>query len=200
MDRPLPRVPFARSPRSHALLLAALLLAAPVLACSPASDPGSPEAAEPAATAAAENGELVWELPDGWNEVPPANRMRLAQASIPGAGGPADLVLFHFGPGQGGDARSNIERWLGQVEIEGEPEEGSFQSGDLTVSWVDVAGTLKPGQMGVGPSEPVPGSRLLGAVVEGPGGPWFLKATGPADTLTGAREDFLAMLRAARVE
>jgi hypothetical protein len=131
--------------------------------------------------------------------------MRMAQAAIPGPGGPAELVLFHFGPGGGGGVEANIERWIGQVEIEGEPERGAFAAGDpaqdgVRVTWVDAAGTLQPSGMGMGPTEPQPGSRLLGAVVEGPGGPWFFKATGPDETLAAARGDFLAMLRAARLE
>lgn len=145
-------------------------------------------------------GRLVWELPAGWTEVPPASPMRMAQAAIPGPGGAAELVLFHFGPGGGGGVQANIDRWIGQMEVEGEPERGSFTAGDLAVTWVDVAGTLLPSGMGMGPTEPQPGSRLLGAVVEGAGGPWFFKATGPAETLSAAREDFLGMLRAARIE
>lgn len=171
----------------------------PTAPVGPMASGGGQQVPTPAAGGA--TGELAWTLPEGWSEVPPANRMRMAQASIPGPGGPADLVLFHFGPGQGGDAQSNVQRWLGQMEIEGEPEQGSFETdGGLRVTWVDVAGTRKPSQMGTGPAEPVPGSRLLGAVVEGPGGPWFFKATGPDETLAAAREEFLAMLRAARVE
>jgi hypothetical protein len=52
--------------------------------------------------------------------------------------------------------------------------------------------------MGGGPTEPTPGSRLLGAVVEGPGGPWFFKITGPAATVTAAAPAFDAMLRSVR--
>jgi len=176
----------------------------------PLTSRGEPAAAEPAVpplapAGAGVAGRLVWALPAGWTEAPPASPMRMAQASIPGAGGPAELVLFHFGPGGGGGVEANIERWIGQVEIEGEPERGAFAAGDpgqdgVRVTWVDAAGTLKPSGMGMGPTEPQPGSRLLGAVVEGPGGPWFFKATGPDETLAAARGDFLAMLRAARVE
>jgi hypothetical protein len=164
----------------------------------PAPTPAIPPAGGAGGAGAA--GRLVWELPAGWTDVPPASPMRMAQATIPGPGGAADLVLFHFGPGGGGGVQANIDRWIGQMEIEGEPERGSFTAGDLAVTWVDVAGTLLPSGMGMGPTEPQPGSRLLGAVVEGAGGPWFFKATGPSETLSAAREDFLGMLRAARVE
>lgn len=160
----------------------------------------APTPAVPPAGAAGAAGRLVWELPEGWTEVPPASPMRMAQATIPGPGGPADLVLFHFGPGGGGGTEANIERWIGQMETSGEPERGSFSTDSLRVTWVDVPGTLLPSGMGMGPTEPVPDSRLLGAVVEGPGGPWFFKATGPDETLSAAREEFLAMLRNAQIE
>ena len=44
-----------------------------------------------------------------------------------------------------------------------------------------------------------PGSRLLGAVVEGEGGPWFFKATGPDATLAPQRLPFRGMLQRARL-
>jgi hypothetical protein len=52
--------------------------------------------------------------------------------------------------------------------------------------------------MSGGPAEAQPNSRLLGAVVEGPGGPWFFKATGPSATLGAQRDAFLAMLESLR--
>jgi len=172
----------------------------------PAAAPAVPPLAQGGGSGAAGfEGRLVWELPDEWTAVPPASSMRIAQASIPGPGGPAEMVLFYFGPGGGGGVEANVQRWIGQLEVEGDPEGGVFESGDpgvggVRVTWVDVAGTLLPSGMGMGPTEPQPGSRLLAAVVEGPGGPWFFKTTGPDETVAAARADFLAMLRAARVE
>ncbi len=49
--------------------------------------------------------------------------------------------------------------------------------------------------MGSGPTTPQPGFRLLGAVVEGEGGPWFFKLTGPEATLASEREAFFGLLR-----
>ena len=122
--------------------------------------------------------------------------MRIAEASIPGPGGAAELAVFYFGAGQGGGVDANIQRWIGQIEpAQGTtPAREQFQANGLTVTWVDVAGTLKPSSMGMGPSEAQPSSRLLGAVVEGPGGPWFFKATGPDATLGAQRPNFLSML------
>ena len=55
------------------------------------------------------------ELPAGWKSVPPASPMRAAQAVIEGPGGPADLAVFHFGAGQGGDVEANLQRWIAQI-------------------------------------------------------------------------------------
>jgi len=143
---------------------------------------------------------LVVDLPPGWTSVPPASAMRAAQASIAGPGGPAELAVFHFGAGQGGDVEANIQRWLSQIVPQPgtTPQRQNFEANGLRISFVDAEGTLQPGQMGMGPQTPQPGSRLLGAVIEGDGGPWFFKATGPDLTLAPQRLAFLGMLQKAR--
>jgi hypothetical protein len=40
--------------------------------------------------------------------------MRRAQYKVPGPAGAGECVVFYFGPGQGGDAQSNAERWASQ--------------------------------------------------------------------------------------
>jgi len=54
--------------------------------------------------------------------------------------------------------------------------------------------------MGTGPTTEKPGSRLLGAVVEGPGGPWFFKAAGPDATLSAEKDNFLKLLHSVRAK
>ncbi len=141
---------------------------------------------------------IQWDLPQGWQSQPPSSPMRMAQATIPGPGGTAELTVFHFGVGGGGGTQANIDRWVGQVEAAGPPEQGTMEVGDYHVTWVDVKGTLKAGGMGMGPSAAQPDSRLLGAVVEGNGGPWFFKITGPQQTLDGQRDAFFTMLKSIR--
>ena len=202
------------------------LLLLPLAACNRAEEaatPASPDA--PAATApaspgeapigpmssrgeavgggaAAQEGSIDYDLPAGWQAQPPANEMRVGQATIPGAGGPGDLVVFYFGPGGGGGVQDNIQRWIDQMEPEAgsNPQPETFEANGFRVTWIDVSGTLKPSMMGTGPTTPQPNSRLLGAVVEGPGGPWFFKATGPEATLTAERDNFLGMLRSVRTK
>lgn len=170
---------------------------APAAPIAPQSSRGP--VAEPVATASGQAG-IGFDLPAGWQSETPSSSMRLAQASIPGKAGAGQLVVFYFGPGGGGGVEDNLQRWIDQVAAEGrsEPQRGTLQANGLQATWLDVSGTLLPSGMGSGPTEPVPGSRLLGAVVEGPGGPWFFKATGPAATLGEQREAFLQLLRSAR--
>ena len=158
-----------------------------------------------AVPAAAAADELVvpgarFNQPTGWSFRTPSSSMRLAEADIAGEGGAALLTVFFFGAGGGGGIEANLQRWAGQIEVEAgtQPARQSFEVGGYSVSTISVEGTLLPSRMGGGSSEPEPGSKLVGAVVEGPGGPWFFKLTGPAATVTGAEPAFDAMLRSVR--
>lgn len=151
---------------------------------------------QPAAGAAA--GSIEMDLPKSWEKQAPASNMRIAQASIPGPGGPGEFAVFFFGPGRGGSVDANIERWVGQVETSDHPKPETFEAGGMKVTWVDAKGTLKASQMGPAPSPSMNDARLYGAVVEGPGGPWFFKATGPDKTLAPQRDAFVTMLKSVR--
>lgn len=143
---------------------------------------------------------IDYDLPAGWASEQPSSGMRLAQASIPGPGGPGQLVVFYFGPGGGGSVEANIERWVGQVEpAPGEqPERETFEANGFRVTAVDLSGTLLPTGMGMGPTEPQPDSRMIAAVVEGEGGPWYFKATGPEATLADQRDELMGLLKSVR--
>ncbi len=142
---------------------------------------------------------LHFEVPVTWNPTAPKSQMRAAQVAIPGAGGEAELAVFHFGEGQGGRVEDNLVRWISQIELrKGEgPQREVFESGPFAITMISAAGTLKAGGMGMGPKEAQPNSMLLAAVVEGPGGPWFFKATGPEKTLAPQRAVFIEVLKSA---
>ena len=57
---------------------------------------------------------LSWKTPADWVARPPSSAMRKAQYRVPGEAGDAECVVFYFGPGQGGDAMANAERWAAQ--------------------------------------------------------------------------------------
>jgi hypothetical protein len=65
----------------------------------------------------------------------------------------------------------------------------------LAVTTIDTAGEYSG--MGVpmaASSAPVPGYRLLGAIVAGPGGNMFVKFTGPAKTIAANQQKFEQLL------
>jgi hypothetical protein len=168
------------------------MLCLAIMACRPGSDgAGTPLDVKG----------LHVELPPGWTSVPPTSSMRVAQVMIEGPGGPAELAVFHFGAGQGGDVEANIQRWMAQIAPQAgtTPRREVFESNGLRITWLDAEGTLQGSTTGMGPATPQPGWRLLGAVVEGEGGPWFFKATGPDLTLAGQRLAFRGMLQRARL-
>lgn len=148
---------------------------------------------------------LVWDTPASWSAVPPANAMRKAQYRVPGPGGDGECVVFYFGPGQGGDPMSNAQRWASQFTLaDGSTGDKSLKTsemkvGDVTVLMAEVAGTYSGGMtMGMAPSEPQPGYKLLGAVAEGADANWFFKFTGPEKTVDANRAAFEGMLKSLR--
>jgi hypothetical protein len=145
---------------------------------------------------------IAFDLPAGWRAEEPSSKMRVAQAKIPGAEAPAELAVFYFGEGKGGGAEENIRRWISQIEFAPGSSTGreQFDSQGYLITWVNFEGTLKASPLSGGPTAPQPGSRLLGAVVEGPGGPWFFKATGPSATLAPQRDAFIQMLSSIRAK
>ena len=71
--------------------------------------------------------------------------------------------------------------------------------GEVAVLLAEVAGTYSAGMsMGMAPSEPQPGYKLLGAVAEGADANWFFKFTGPEKTVDANRTAFEGMLKSLR--
>lgn len=140
----------------------------------------------------------------GWVEEPPRSSMRAAQYRIPRAEGDArdaELVIFYFGGG-GGSVEDNLDRWTSQFQQpDGRPsrevaklEERETPDG-LTAHLIDLPGTyVAETRPGSGERVHEPGSRLLGAIVETPAGPFFVKLVGPDATVRAAKDAFLAFV------
>jgi hypothetical protein len=147
---------------------------------------------------------LTWKSPAGWTEETPSSSMRRAQYRLPGPGGPGELVVFYFGPGQGGDAKANAARWAAQFHRpDGGPAGDAAKTrevkvGDIPMTLVEVTGTYLGG-MGSGPSGPErPNYMLLGAIAQGPDANWFFRATGPRATLEAQRAAFDDLIHSIR--
>jgi hypothetical protein len=143
--------------------------------------------------------DLAFTVPQGWTSVVPRSSMRKLEVNIPGSAGEATMTVFFFGVGGGGDPQANLRRWEGQLDADegATPERKTVQGAETTIHMTSLDGTLKASPMS-GIDAPVPGSRLMAAVVVAEGGPWFFKVTGPAATVRSAMPDFVEMLAKAR--
>ncbi len=136
---------------------------------------------------------VVLTVPKDWKETPmeELSPLRLAQFAVPAAGSDkgAEMVVYNFGPGQGGSAMANVQRWLSQVTPDPTAETKLYQQkiGGLTVTEVYQEGTLLPSTMGTGPSSPEPDSALYGIILEGAKeGNVFVKVTGAKAAMRAA--------------
>ena len=142
---------------------------------------------------------LTFTAPPEWKTVATSSSMRVAQFSLPRSGGDTadgELVVYYFG-GSGGTVEANIQRWIDQMK---QPDGKSSSAvakretrsvNGLKVTLVDVSGTyvaeMSPGS---GQLHNSPGFRLRAAVIETANGPYFIKLTGPANTLAAAEQQY----------
>jgi hypothetical protein len=180
-----------------------ITLAFVCLSCSKGSVSGGPSSSAPQGAGSstpsspssklAVTGEVNYKVPEGWTVEKPTSEMRVAQYKLPKAAGDGEdalLVVFYFGPGQGGTTQANIDRWVNQVK---QPDGSSSQDkartetmtvNGLPVSTVDVKGTYSGGMsQDSAPKDANSIYRLRGAVIETPKGSYFVKLTGPEKTV-----------------
>jgi hypothetical protein len=196
----LRRIPLLRL-NQHMLktFIAIFTLALICLSCSKGSvsvgpgglAPQSAASSAPSSQSAA--GDVSYKVPEGWTVEKPSSEMRLAQYKLPKADGDAEdalLVVFYFGPAQGGTTEANIDRWVNQVkQPDGSDSKGKAKTQSLTVNGlkvttVDVLGTYSGGMStDSAPKDSNSIYRLRGAVIETPKGSYFVKLTGPEKTV-----------------
>ena len=137
-------------------------------------------------------------VPATWKSEKTASRMRAAQFTIAGKEGQesAECVFFYFGPGEGGGAKANLQRWAGQFANEPKPiikvEDGKV--GQIPVVYLFGAGTYMTGPPFGGAKVPKKDYGMAAAVLGVKPGYIFVKMTGPKAVLEGARADFKKMI------
>ena len=146
-------------------------------------------------------GGLRWTPPAGWKSegTAPMRAATYKIAPAPGDSEGAECVVYFFGAGQGGSVQANIERWNGQfTTADGKQAAARVQKRTvhgLSVTTIEVSGRYS----GIGgPMAPVKtvkaDYRLLGAIIENPGGNIFLKFTGPEKTIAANERKFEQLL------
>ncbi len=150
---------------------------------------------------------LKWTPPTGW-KTEGARPMRAATYTIPPAAGDtasAECVVYFFGAGQGGSVQANLDRWKGQILApRGKPSDAKIAKRTihgLKVTTIDASGDYTGMGGPIASSKSVQHNyRLLGAIVEGPGGNVFIKFTGPAKTIAASRAALEQLLNSFDIE
>lgn len=153
------------------------------------------------------DGSVSLEAPQGWQRVQPKSGIVETEFTIPSEGNAADGSPLPAGRmtvmGAGGTVEANIERWYSQFA---QPDGGSTKEKSSTkkmkmaghdVTLVDIPGTYKDspgGPFAGGKTIERPEYRMLAAIVEGPGGSYFLKFYGPASTVETHADGFRKMI------
>jgi hypothetical protein len=147
--------------------------------------------------------------PAEWKEQPTTSPMRFKQFELPRVKGDdrdAELAIFFFGAGQGGDAEANVARWKTLFEppagksIDEVTKVTTYKVGPVKVTHVDItSGTYLFKARPVDPALPGerrPGHRMFGVVWESKNGPYFMRLVGPEKTVAHYKPGFDAWLKA----
>ena len=179
------RLPFLSLPPS-ACLLVFLLTGTRLLAEAPATFKVS---------------EFTFTRPASWEWVEVSSSMRKAQLKVPDSKGKAgaEVIFFHFGPGDGGGTKANVERWFSQFQeprdqIKAKSEE--VTAGKHKVTYVQAEGTYLSGMPGAAKT-PMAGFALAGAIIEAGQGSVFIRMTGPKDLVQASLAEFKKMVESA---
>jgi hypothetical protein len=133
------------------------------------------------------NPQIKWQMPSGWNEVPPS-AMRYASFSAGEDENKIDISVIMF-PGDGGSDIDNVNRWRQQIGLPPMSEAsvtsqlGTLKADDATFATVDIAG---------------PNARTLAAWVRRDARVWFFKATGPNAAVKKEKANFVKFIQSVR--
>ncbi len=138
-------------------------------------------------------------VPQTWTSRPPASKMRLAEY-IAGPPGGAEVVVYFFGPSQGGTVGANLERWKAQFSNpDGKPviEKVSHEkSGAFNITIAEYLGTYARGiGAGSSPQDALPNHMLIAVIAETPKGSVIFQMFGPTAATEAQRAAYLAFVR-----
>ncbi len=139
-------------------------------------------------------GAFTFAAPEGWKKVTPSSAMRKAQLEITHGSDKAEVTFFQFGAGQGGSVTENVTRWFAQFPgSEEKRKTETVQAGSVKITYAMTEGTFSSGMPG-GPTTPMTGYALYGAILESPDGNVFIKMTGPEAVVKSSSEAFKKMI------
>jgi hypothetical protein len=140
-------------------------------------------------------------VPAGWVTAPATSSMRLAQYTIPGRAGSdtADVVVYFFGKGQGGNVEANLARWKGQFSMpDGSQAHVNVErdsSGAFPITVAEYRGTYARGIGAGDAANAKAGQSLIAVIAETPRGTLFVQLFGATEGVTRQRAALIAFVR-----
>jgi hypothetical protein len=139
--------------------------------------------------AAAEAGQVRYDVPEGWEDFP-ASGIRKANLKVSDADGGAELTVLAF-PGDVGGRLANITRWRGQIGLDpvGAEELPAFTESYTISGHGGLYVRLEGGEQ-----------SILGALLPFHGYTWFFKLQGNTGTVLGNEAEMKAFLDSVQLE
>lgn len=141
-------------------------------------------------------GGFVFKVPADWEEKPPKNEFLLGEFTIPGEAGPARLTLSSAR----GGIEANLDRWRGQIQTGPKDQparQSEIQFDGRAATLIELTGTYSDMFGGGSPNR---NSKLLGVAVALGEADFFVKMTGPGETVSARRDEFLKFVESAHRE
>ena len=135
--------------------------------------------------AAAPAGQIQWDVPAAWKQLPGGGEMRFATFAILADDPTVVLTVIPLGA-QSGSLVANVNRWEGQLGSPMTPEAElgkvvkRVEANGVKIDVIDLIGPEKDGAQ----------QRMLGAILPHEGRVWFFKAVGPAQKMAGQKDNF----------
>jgi hypothetical protein len=141
-------------------------------------------------------------VPAGWTAAPSTSSMRLAQYTIADKDGivSAEVVVYFFGKGQGGDVNANLDRWKGQFSNpDGAPvyeKVARDSTAAFPITIAEYRGTYARGIGNGDAATAKPGQSLIAVIAETPRGTLFFQLFGATAKVSAQREALVAFVKA----
>ena len=145
------------------------------------------------------DGKMTFTAPGSWEKVTPKSNMLDAEFKVPRKGtDPADGRMTLMSAG--GSVQANIDRWKGQFSGEKTAKIDETTVAGQKVHMVNIVGTFMESSGGpFGPKTKRENYRMLAAIVEyGKAGKYFIKLTGPKETLDANKDQLRSSSKASR--
>jgi hypothetical protein len=143
-------------------------------------------------------GEFTFARPSNWEWVESTSKMRKAQLKVTdeASKASASVAFYYFGTNGAGGVQANVDRWFKLFSEPSDQINAKVEHttvGKTKLTYVQAEGTYNSGMPG-GPTTPMPGYALVGAILESEDGNVYVRMTGPKAWVKSLVVDFKKMI------